>query len=296
MLLLITLTLISTISCTVQVTYLRGVPRLNNTAYWDYYFNGNITGNTLIWEVNGAGLSGFLSTDGVGRVSVGTLPNFNYLATLLSNQEMDGQFTLDSVLIVSVSSKTTLDVVCSNGSSIASTSNIDSTDGVIRNMSMESVSEDSVFEEYLMTERIVGDEDKQTSIFICGVQNTFMYWRGGTNNIEIGFTQFDDIGLHRQYMQQGASTVEEEAILIAREPFQIVSVLFITGSSNVTVACGDPQTEVRISTFDSATMTDSTTTDPEITSRNTLGKLNLYIRLSDFQLITWKSISSYSYV
>ena len=78
-------------------------------------------------------------------------------------------------------------------------------------------------------------------------------------------------------MQQGASTVKEEAILIAREPFQIVSVLFITGSSNVTPACGDLQTEVRLTSIANVTMT-----DPEITSRSTtLGKLNLYM-LSDF--------------
>ena len=78
-------------------------------------------------------------------------------------------------------------------------------------------------------------------------------------------------------MQQGATTVEEEAILIARAPYQIVSVLFITGSSNVTVACGDLQTEVRLITIANVSMT-----DPEITSRSaTLGKLNLYM-LSDF--------------
>ena len=69
--------------------------------------------------------------------------------------------------------------------------------------------------------------------------------------------------------------MEEEAILIAYDPYLIVSVFIITGSSNVTVACGDPQNEVQLSTF-------VTMTDPEITSRSTtLGKLNLYM-LSDF--------------
>ena len=176
MLLFISLTLISTTSCSVQVTYLNGVPRLSNTSYWDYYFNCKTTGKTLIWEVNGTGLKGFLSSNVVSEVSFGVIPNsVNYTAALLSKQERDGQFIFDSILILSVSSKTTLDVACSNGPSIDRTSNIDSTDdGVIRNMSMG-----SVFEEYLVTVSIVGDEGN-TSIFICGVQNTTMYWRIGT--------------------------------------------------------------------------------------------------------------------
>ena len=147
---------------------------MSNTAYWDYYFNCKTTGRVLLWEVNGIGLDGFLSTDDVGEVSVGN--SFNYTAVLLSKQEMHGQFILDSILILSVSSKTTLDVACSNGPSIDRTSNMESTDGVIRNMST-----DSVFKEYLLTVSIVGDEGN-TSIFICGVQNTSMYWRIGTVN------------------------------------------------------------------------------------------------------------------
>ena len=166
-------------------------------SFWDYYFNCKATGASLLWEVNGTGLKGFLSSNVVGEVSVGVSPNsFNYTAVLLSKQEMDGQFTLDSILIVTVSSKTTLDVACSNGPSIARTSNIDSTDGVIRNMST-----DTIFEEYLLTARIVGDEGNHTSIFVCGVQNTAMYWRAGTNKTKIGFRESDDIGLHEQYMQ-----------------------------------------------------------------------------------------------
>ena len=276
LLLFITLTLISTTSCSVNVTYLRGVPRLNTTSYWDYYFNCYTTGGTLLWEVNSIVLNGFQGGNIVGQVLSGTLPSYTYTATLLSSKPTtDSQFTLDSILIVSQSNISSLDVVCSNGSSSSRTSNVDNGKGV-----ENSISTSSIFEEYLLTEDIVGDQINPTSIFICGVQNTFMYWRAGTM-IELGFREHDNVGQERRNLEPGATTVMEQAILIANVPYRIVSVFLVIATSDVTVTCGDNQNEVSLtSRYDSNTSVPTAQTDPEIVSSTTLGKWRLYTYMS----------------
>ena len=165
LLLLVTLILISTTSCTVQAMYLRGVPRLNTTSYWDYYFSCNAVGATLIWEVNGTGLHGFQGGNVGGKALSGTRPSYTYTATLLSlKPTTDRQFKFDSILIVSVLYISSLDIVCRNGPSSSRTSNMDNGKGV-----ESSTFTSSIFKEYLLTEDIVGDNINHTRIFICGV-------------------------------------------------------------------------------------------------------------------------------
>ena len=273
LLLFITLTLISTTSCTVNVKYLRGVPRLSNTSYWDYYFSCNTVGASPLWEVNGTGLNEFQGVNIVGQVLAGTLPSYTYTATLLSSKPTTGgQFTFDSILIVSQAEISSLDVVCSNGTSSSRTSNMDNGKGV-----ESCTSTSSIFEEYLLTEDIVGDQINPTSIFICGVQNTILYWRTGTSS-ELGFGAFNNIGQEKRNVENSATTVMEQAILIAKEPYLIVSVFLVTATSDVTVTCGDDnQTEVSLtSRYNSSTSVPTVQTDPEIVSSTTLGKWRLY--------------------
>ena len=269
LLLLITLTLICTTSCTVNVTYLRGVPRLNNTAYWDYYFFCNTVGAALKWDVNGTGLGGFQSGE-VDQASSGTRPSFNYATLLSSKPTTGGQFTFDSILIVSVPGSSNLDVECSNGPSSNRTSNVDNGKGV-----ENSNTTNSVYEEYLLTDSVVGEKDNRTSIFICGVQNSHMYWRAGTSD-ELGFSESDNVGQVRHNLDQ-------QAIVIAHEPYRIVSVFFVTATSDVTATCGyNSQNEVSLtSRYDSSTSVPTVQTDPEIVSNTTLGKWSLYTYMSD---------------
>ena len=269
LLLLITLTLVCTTSCSVNVTYLRGVPRLSNTSYWDYYFSCNTVGASLLWKVNGTRLNEFQGVDFVGKVFSGTKLSYTYTATLLSSKPTtDTQFTFDSILIVSQPGNSSLDVMCGNGSSSSRTSNVENRRGMDRNCT------NSIFVEYLLTDRVVGDKTKQTSIFICGVQNSFMFWHTGTSNL-LGFSEFDTVGQERRSVNEGATTVNHHGILIVLEPYLIVSVFLVTATSDVTVTCGDNQNEVSLTTIYDSSSILTVQTDPEIVS--TLGKWSLYI-------------------
>ena len=290
LLLFITLTLICTTSCTVNVTYLRGVPRLSNTSYWDYYFFCNTVGTTLLWEVNGTGLNGFLSGE-VGQAFSGSMPNFAYTASLLSSKPTtDGQFTFDSILIVSVLGSFSLDVVCRNGSSSNRTSNVYNGKGV-----ENSNSTNSIYEEYLLTDGVVGDKTSQTSIFICEVQNSFMYWRTGTSNSELGFSKFDNVGRTRRNLEQGATIVEEVAIITAKEPYRIVSVFLCTDTSSVTATCGyNSQNEVSLtSRYDSSSSVPTVQTDPEIVSSSSTSVPTVQ---TDPEIVSSTTWSKWSYI
>ena len=185
-----------------------------------------------------------------------------------------GQFTFDSILIVSVPGMSSLDVVCRNVTSSNRTSNVDNGKGV-----ENSNSTNSIYEEYLSTDGVVGDKTSQTSIFICGIQNQFMFWRTETSNRELGFSVFDNVGQARQNLEPGATTVKEQAIVIANEPYLIVSVLLSTDTSNVTATCGyNNQNEVSLtSRYDSNTSVPTVQTDLEIVSSTTLGKWSYII-------------------
>ena len=222
----------------------------------------------MIWEVNGTGLNGSLGGNVGDEVLSGTTPSYTYTATLLSSKPTTGgQFTFGSILIVSLPGNSSLDVVCSNGTSSNKTSNMYNGKGV-ENSTFTS----SIFEEYFLTDDIVGDNINHTSIFICEVQDIFMYWRTGTSTSEFGFSKLDNIGEERQ-LESGATTVKAQAILIAKEPY-LVSVLFVTATSDVTVICGDnSKNELSLtSRYDSTTSVPQVQTDPEIVSSTTLGK------------------------
>ena len=268
------LTLISTTSCTITVTYLRGVQRLSNQHFQDHYFSCNTLGLSLIWEVNGTVVSGFIHGK-VAKVVSHTTSIYNYTATLLSSIPRNGgQFTLDSVLIVTLPRYFLLNVTCRNGTSLNSTFN-----GAIEKDVINKSSINSVFEEYVLTKVIVTNRffnHTCTSIFICGVENAFMYWRTETND-EFRFRYSDSVGQPRGNLEYNESTVTRQAILIAREPYRIVSVLFVTDTSDVTVTCGYPQNEVQLTSRCQLPSPSVDQTDPQGSTRNTSSKLSLRI-------------------
>ena len=230
--------LISTTSCTVNVVYLRGVPRLNNLLYWDYYFRCNATGSILQWRVNGSDLGGFLT--GENRTLSGTKSRFNYTATVLSSQPTTGvQSMFDSVLIVSLLGMSSLDVTCRNGTSHNSTNNAESRRDV-ENKNNTS----SIYLELLLTQPIfIG------SIFVCGVDDQVMIWQIKTDSYRFNIS--DRIG---QSLKNQDDT--QQAIVIGHEPYPIVSVLFVTDPSVVSVRCGKYQEFLQLTSEGPSAKTD----------------------------------------
>ena len=272
--LLLIIALISITSSTINVVYLRGVPRLNNSIYWDYYFGCNTVGLTLQWQVNGNPLGGFLTGE-VARTLSSTRSNFNYTTTLLSSQPTTGvQSTFDSVLIVSLLGWSSLDVTCRNGPSFfKSVNNTESKRDVENNTNTSSINL-----ELLLAQPIVIAINHTTSVFVCGVSNQFLIWQINTDIY--AFTILDSIGQSRQTLKQNGSIVKEQGILIAHEPYPIVSVFFVTHTSDISVRCGYNQDFLQLVST-TALEDPSAETDPEPITTVASSKLLISYSISE---------------
>ena len=233
-----------------NVQFLKSVSRFTSPIT-DYYFCCNVKGLTLIWEVNGFGLGGFEEGQ-TAMVHSSSKGNFNYIATLLSSRlESQGQFTFDSVLIVSLpDNSSTLNVTCRSDSASESTSNHDEPqekyNEPLRNHSH------IIYLERIFTGIIVHNYELEntsisasTSIFVCGVQNLFQTWQASRQ--PYGFDVDDRVGLNRDILSSDGATVNEQAIYLAKQPYEIVTVFLVTNHSNVTVRCASGAEERQLS-------------------------------------------------
>ena len=223
----------------ISIDFLKSVQRFE-THFMDYYFSCNIEGQTLQWEVNDIRLGGF----DVGSPKAWTSSKFgiNYTAALLSSDlTAAGYNTFDSVLVISVLNDSRLDVVCRSESMQNKTSN--EVDPLVDEMNAKQ-SNPTIFLEYILTGRIIQNfENLLTSIFICGVENVYQTWQ--VNGPRYGFDTTSRIGQDR-VQSENSATVGELAVLVAREPYQIVTILFVTDSSNVTVTCASGEQQEQL--------------------------------------------------
>ena len=244
----------------VEVQFLLDVQRFTNFSYIDNYFTCNVVGQTLQWEVNQTRLGGF--DVGSARALTSSKSNFNYTTNLLSSQPLNGQFSFASVLVVSISGTSTLDVVCRNEVVQNSTSN--RVAPLIQTMNIRK-HVDSVYLHYILTKDIISSSTNlYTSIFICGVQNVFQTWQ--VERSPYGFDTSSKIGDDRLFLSQDTTVVNEQAILIARVPYQIVSILFITDISDVVNVTCSGDVEVMLSVNRLSISTESPTTSPTTTT------------------------------
>ncbi len=103
----------------VNLKFLKGVPRLSNAEYIDFYFLCyNANGNFLQWQYNGHYITGFHEDDEVGYTVVVGHP-INYMATLLSARTIDdSNMERNSIIMVSFIGGLVpgnFSITCSNG-------------------------------------------------------------------------------------------------------------------------------------------------------------------------------------
>ena len=243
-LLILSFVICKTTATAIEVEYLSGSPRLNHSSYMDFYFRCIIeNASTLQWKVNGFGLGGYFQVR-TGHILSGSRSRFDYTASLLSLQptSIEALFTFVSVLIVStLASHLNLDVVCSNGLASSNTSNTEPTTlHEIANYS------NTVSLRYILSRDLIpNNESLFTSIFECGVNNSYLNWQANSN--KYGFSIFDGVNQDRLFLEQGSTTFDQQAILIAKQPYPIVTVLFVRSTSDIIVKCGFPENELQLS-------------------------------------------------
>ncbi len=218
---------------TVNLKYLKGVPRLN-TEYIDFYFFCNANGSFLQWQYNGQYLTGFQDEE-VGYTVVVEGP-INYMATLWSAVPIDDENKdRNSIIMVSFMGGRVPDnysMTCSNGPHFQTVFA-----GPVSNVTNSSLwhdddnSNSDIVLEYVAFHKIVGNTN--IHLFVCGVNNSWLELQTNISSL-IAFTINNTLGDHR-FSSPSTSLFRVQEIFVARNPFPTTSVLFV--DSDVEVTC-----------------------------------------------------------
>ena len=279
----------------VVVQPLYGGPRLNDSSYMDYYFCCNVEEDTTLqWRVNGIFIGGFMEGE-TGRVLANSQPGFSYSAILLSSNasSQQGKFSFDSVLTVSCNSNVSLEIVCLSGKESSTASNIDPRRQVevVRNNDATEI----VALQHLFNADIIKTANQpRTYAFLCGVKLEVQSWI--FEGLPFGFNIHDSFNQRRSILSADRNTANPAATFIAREPYDIISVLFVTIDNatesldmNVTCTAGNYRAQIpilllRSSPEDTATanamLTTRTSEVSSVATTNAATDLNLSGKLS----------------
>ena len=201
----------------------------------DYYFICSTVGQILQWRANDVvfGFIGGETTGTTGTTITRTASNLQYITTLLSSQSsQSGLFTFDSVLIVSTitSINVVIVVTCFNGVEFKS---VTINDAATAQNEILNANSQNVFLQYLLSATIVNDSI--TYFYLCGVNDEFQAWQ--TNSLPYIFRNTDAIGQNIIDLSVDQTLVAQQAILMAREPYSLISILLLTSIPDVNVTC-----------------------------------------------------------
>ena len=237
----------------------------------DYYFTCSSVGQILQWQVN-QDRFGFIGGETTGTTITRTALNLQYITTLLSSQSSQaGLFTFDSVLIVSTTTSINVVIVVTCVNDVEFTSVTTNDIATAQNEILNQISQ-NVFLQYLFSANIVNNST--TYFYLCGVNDIFQAWL--TNSLPYGFTNTDAIGRNRTLLSADKTLAVQQAILMAREPYSIISILLLTSIPDVNVTCASSQFQ-RILFFSEVQSTTVTTPPPTAPPTTTEGFTTLAI-------------------
>lgn len=228
----------------IAVQFLKGVKRLSNTEYFDFYFSCSVAGRFLQWHFNNEPLTAFRITNDIGDSIVVETSTYVYTSTLLSSEPIeDDNQAMDAVLIMSFIDEfpSSFTITCGNGplsQTIAA--------GELSNVSNSSLRHNSTYNENLVLDYIVSSkiiQNRTTHLFMCGAQHSLQLLQG--NGPPISFSTRDTIGMHRT-PSATIYAVNEQGIFIARSPFMTTSILIVADESDVHASCYYGSSMVRI--------------------------------------------------
>ena len=199
----------------------------------DYYFTCSTVGQKLQWQVN-QDVFGFIGGATIGTTIKRTASNLQYITTLLSSHSSQaGLFTFNSVLIVSTTTTSINVVIVATCVNDVEFKTVTINDAATAQNEILNANSQNVFLQYLFSATIVNDS---TSYFyLCGVNDVFQAWQ--TNSLPYGFTNTNAIGQDRIDLSADQTLAVQQAILMAREPYSLISILLLTSNPDVNVTC-----------------------------------------------------------
>ena len=209
-----------------------------NNATTNSFFCCNVkNSDTLIWEINRVGISQF---EHLKDVIAGTTSYYSYSASLLSLRNNLGEYTLDSVIIVTAPTGLTVNVNCVSTRGSNTTSNLVDP---INKEDNEPIRNDTVNVQpvFLTNTTIVTDGNNiNTRAFLCdSINSGDLSWEADTaNRIEkIAFNSSSDIGRSDSRLTDEEDTVRLQAITLGEHHEKFYSILYVTDVTFEEVRC-----------------------------------------------------------
>ncbi len=241
---------------------------LDGTTF-NYYFTCTVEGQALQWAVNKLGLGGFSISSSTGSILSSSRQNFYYTSTLLAMgpAAMSSQKSFVSVLMVTIQRAINLEVACRTESDQSIMS-------VMFNESFTASPPQLIHLEKIINSKLLKfNQTLNTAIFFCAVQGTSQTFQ--INRQQYKFESSDLVGSenHNLFSDQGYMVLEDQAILVAKYPFTLISIAIATISSDITVVCMGDSGRKSISSRGAISSTTSLTTMNVTTTASITSKL-----------------------
>jgi len=200
--------------------------------------NGKNT-HLLQWEINGVGI-GVFKPHNLESVIAGNDTQYYYIASLLSLRNNSGQYTFDSVLVVSAQNGSRIQVNCTSDDGFKTISNLDRPKNTqfIHPQRRLSVSMQPQF----LTNSIVVSDNRNinTKAFFCATTNSNdQLWEVHTSNSadHIALSVRNHLGKLRNRLTNSMDTVRIQAISLGQHNQYFTSILYVTDDTVVNVSC-----------------------------------------------------------
>ena len=214
----------------------------NIDSSWTHsFFCCSVNSDILIWEIDGVGIGTFNHLEDViaRRTTLHgtTTSNYFYYASLLSMRSNQGQ---DSMLTVTASTGSTVNVTCLNDRAFKTISNqvdpMNTEDNEpIRNASVN-------LQPVFLTNTIVVNDGNNvtTKAFICDVNNSSdLSWEADTSNTtdHLALNSNSHIGTSESRLTDDGDTLKLQAISVNKQKETFYSLLYVTDKAFEEVRC-----------------------------------------------------------
>ena len=211
-----------------------------NSSMTNSFFCCNVKNSkTLLWEISDFGIGKFNHLEDVisNRMSI-----YTYFASLLSMRNNTGQYMLDSVLIVTAPTGSTVNVSCVSNRGIYKTiSNKGNPTNTEYNKPIGNTSSVKMQPVFLTNSTIVSDgNDINTRAFLCGTINSSdLSWEANTSNAitHLAFSTKSDIGISYSRLTDERNTVRLQSVSLGRHLEKFYSILYVTDDTFEEVRC-----------------------------------------------------------
>ena len=180
--------------------------------------------------------------DDLDRVIARNRSDYSYIATMLSRRNGSSLYNFDSVLVVSISNYSSVEVRCVSDSYHNGTSNLENPHSHDNSGFLGS---SFLYLLPVLNSRIVTDTvpNVYTRVFVCASSGQDQLWTTDMND-RIGFDSGFKFGSHRSRPTTNKNRLRLQAVSLGQHNQHLISILYLSDNAVVSLGCSANNTIV----------------------------------------------------